>query len=80
MELPEDAHNAGPCKSPAVLDRRALLVGAGAALAGVLGLRMARRNSFGPKPVFLARGQRYDGPLASTVSQTFTSVKQSEGN
>ncbi|MGO8748078.1 MAG: DUF362 domain-containing protein [Thermoguttaceae bacterium] len=74
MELPEDAHNAGPCKSPAVLDRRALLVGAGAALAGVLGLRTARRNSPGPKPVFLARGQRYDGPLADTIRRGLLEV------
>ena len=59
MELPEDAHKAHPCEAPAKLDRRTLLVGAGATLAGVLGLRMAGQTYFGAKPVFLARGQHY---------------------
>jgi uncharacterized protein (DUF362 family) len=53
--------------APTRFDRRALLVGGGAALAGLCAYPMIRRM-FGPKAsVFIARAQRYDGPLEQTI-------------
>ncbi|MGH7194375.1 MAG: DUF362 domain-containing protein, partial [Candidatus Saccharimonadales bacterium] len=52
---------------PAKLDRRTLLVGAGAATAAVAGWAWLRELLQTPAPVFLARGQRYDGPLEQTI-------------
>src|SRR5689334_20023413 len=47
-------------------DRRALLVGTGAVALGAIGYSILNRNS--PKqPVFIARNQRYDGPLSATI-------------
>jgi len=48
-------------------DRRAMLVAAGAAIAGVATLPFLRRWIKGTAPVFIARNQRYDGPLAQTI-------------
>jgi uncharacterized protein (DUF362 family) len=57
-----------PSKAPAPeLGRRALLVGAGAAAAGMAALPWLRDRFAEPSPVFLARGQRYDGPLVQTL-------------
>lgn len=53
--------------SPAKLDRRTLLVGAGAATAAAVGWSWLRGLLQTPAPVFLARGQRYDGPLEQTL-------------
>lgn len=48
-------------------DRRALLVGCGTALVGLCAYPMVRRF-FSPKAaVFIARNQRYDGPLEQTI-------------
>ncbi len=48
-------------------DRRALLVGSGALAVGALGYT-AIRNVISPKqPVFIAKNQRYDGPLSTTI-------------
>lgn len=52
---------------PTKLDRRALLVGAGAATAAAASWTWMRRLFQTPAPVFLARGQRYDGPLVQTL-------------
>lgn len=51
----------------AKLGRRALLAGAGAAAAGLAALPWLRDLFAEPAPVFLARGQRYDGPLEQTI-------------
>lgn len=48
-------------------DRRALLIGAGAALAGAAALPFVRRALYGHASVFVARNQRYDGPLEQTI-------------
>lgn len=49
------------------LDRRALLIGAGAVVAGVVAIPLVRRAMRLTAPVFVARNQRYDGPLAQTI-------------
>ncbi len=70
MTMPHDGPTCDSQSSErgAVLDRRALLVGVGAAALGAAGLALyARRRSSRPEPVFLARRQRYDGPLAATI-------------
>lgn len=62
-----------PCSSPSgsdappTLDRRALLAGGGAIAAGVLGYRLMRPLWRHEAPVFIARGQRYDGPIEQTI-------------
>lgn len=63
-EADHGTHSAG---TPAQrLDRRSLLIGAGAVAAGAAAL--AAIDALRPKaPVFLARHQRYDGPLARTI-------------
>lgn len=58
--------SADPC-SPPTLDRRALLAGGGALAAGLLGYRLVRSLSRMEAPVFVARGQRYDGPIEQTI-------------
>lgn len=62
------------CPGPAPLNRRALLVGTGAVAAGLVGYPIVRRLLTTPRPVFLARGQRYDGPLATTIREGLTAV------
>ncbi|HQU43091.1 MAG TPA: DUF362 domain-containing protein, partial [Pirellulales bacterium] len=49
------------------MNRRTLLIGAGAAAAGVAAWPGLRTLFAEPAPVFLARGQRYDGPLETTI-------------
>jgi uncharacterized protein (DUF362 family) len=48
-------------------DRRALLIGVGAAIAGVAALPFLRRAMQQRAAVFVARNQRYDGPLEQTI-------------
>ena len=48
-------------------DRRTLLVGGGAALAGLLGMGALRSLFSQRASVFIASGQRYDGPLVQTI-------------
>jgi hypothetical protein len=48
-------------------DRRALLIGAGAALGGLLALPLVRRAMRMTAEVFVAANQRYDGPLEQTA-------------
>jgi uncharacterized protein (DUF362 family) len=52
---------------PATIDRRTLLVGAGLTAAAVAGLAAVRRLTLPTAAVFLARGQRYDGPIEQTI-------------
>jgi len=47
--------------------RRALLVGGGLAAAGLIGYPLARKWLRERASVFIARGQRYDGPLETTI-------------
>lgn len=49
------------------LTRRSLLAAAGAAAAGVAAWPWLRSLFAEPAPVFLARGQRYDGPLVTII-------------
>lgn len=58
-----------PPDAPAELktDRRALLIGAGVALAGVAAVPFIRRALHERASVFVARNQRYDGPLEQTI-------------
>jgi uncharacterized protein (DUF362 family) len=51
----------------AKLDRRALLLGAGVAAAGVAAFPLVRKAVAGSSPVFIARNQSYDGPLEQTI-------------
>ncbi len=49
------------------MDRRALLVGSGVALAGLVGYPIVRRALALRSAAFVARGQRYDGPIEQTI-------------
>ncbi len=55
-----------PCQERQI-NRRTLLVGAGAALAGLVAWPWIRRAMRMTAPVFVARNQRYDGPLEQTI-------------
>ncbi|MBW3599512.1 MAG: DUF362 domain-containing protein [Planctomycetes bacterium] len=60
--------------APLQLDRRALLAGGAAAAAGLAAWTAARR-AFAPRAaVFVARDQRYDGPLEQTIRDGLTAV------
>lgn len=56
--------NTGPRRT---FDRRALLIGGGAAAAGVLAYPYVKQLAMGRSPVFIARHQKYDGPLEQTI-------------
>ena len=63
--VPHAARNGDP--PPLQFNRRALLIGGGAAIAGLLGLPLLRRAFAKRGTAFVARGQRYDGPLEQTI-------------
>lgn len=67
------SHDECSASPSAPLDRRALLVGAAATATGVIGLALARRL-WRQQPVFLARDQRYDGPLMQTIRDGLDAV------
>ncbi|HWB11404.1 MAG TPA: DUF362 domain-containing protein [Pirellulales bacterium] len=50
------------------IGRRTLIAGVGAAAAAVVATPWIREWFARPAPVFLARGQRYDGPLEQTIA------------
>lgn len=54
--------------------RREMLVGAGAVAAAALGYPLVRRLFPATAPVFLARNQRYNGPLAKTIAAGLEAV------
>ena len=60
MSAPDPRH------APQLPTRRTALVAGGAAAAGVAAVGLLKLQS-SPSPVFIARSQRYDGPLASTM-------------
>jgi uncharacterized protein (DUF362 family) len=53
---------------PFTLSRRTALVGGGAALAGILGYPLVRDFLRPHAGVFIARNQKYDGPLERTIA------------
>jgi len=61
------ANKASDAQQPAGFDRRALLIATGAAVAGAIGLPFIKRALTPRQPVFIARNQRYDGPLQKTI-------------
>ncbi len=56
-----------PTREERSINRRTLLIGGAAALAGVVALPWIRRALEMTAPVFVARNQRYDGPLEQTI-------------
>lgn len=63
-----------PRRSAGQIDRRALLVGTGAALVAVGTLPYVRRAWRRQEPVFLARHAQYDGGLASIIDDGLRAV------
>lgn len=59
---------------PSNLSRRALLVGGGLAAAGLIGYPLVKQLRRPKTPVFIARNQRYDGPLRDTIRDGLLSV------
>lgn len=55
-------------------NRRKLLIGAGAAVAGAAALPVVRRALRLTGSVFVARNQRYDGPLTQTIRDGLTAT------
>ena len=66
--------NAPPQPCPRQLNRRHLLVGSGAAVAGMLAWRAARGLCQTKQPVFVARNQQYHGPIARTIRDGLIAV------
>jgi uncharacterized protein (DUF362 family) len=75
MEDQQSRSEANNETSPRTLDRRAMLVGAVAAGAGIVGYRLLRHFNRPQEPVFLARGQSYDGPLGRTIRDGLLAVE-----
>ena len=63
----EPPHNPPAPAGAGKIHRRSLLIGAGVAAVGAVGFGWARRVLRERAAVFIARGQRYDGPLATTI-------------
>ena len=54
--------------TPPTVDRRALLVAGGATVVGLAAVPLVRRATAERASVFIARDQRYDGPLEKTIA------------
>ncbi len=65
-QLPAESTGAGDPHANTI-DRRTLLIATGAALAGLVSVPLVRRAMRLHAPAFVARNQRYDGPLAQTI-------------
>ena len=63
----DDNAAAGVSEPQPTLDRRALLVGGGVVAAGALAYRLLKPLWQTQSPVFVAKGQRYDGPIEQTI-------------
>ncbi len=50
------------------VSRRSLLIATGAVAAGAIGFPLIKRSLAAKEPVFIAKNQRYDGPLAKTIA------------
>ena len=74
MPHDNDTSAAATSSTSGRLDRRALLAGAGAVAAGLIGYPIVRRLLADPKPVFLARNQRYDSGLSRTIRDGLQAV------
>jgi uncharacterized protein (DUF362 family) len=61
---PEKSSHSDP---PSSIDRRTLLVATGVTLAGLVSVPLVRRAMRLHAPAFIARNQRYDGPIAQTI-------------
>jgi len=66
MTHPEPFSNAPRLQLPNV-NRRTLLVGGGLAAAGIVLARTIRELTLGRSSVFIAKNQKYDGPLVQTI-------------
>ena len=60
--------------SAGMFDRRALLVGGGAATVGYLAYPTLRQATRGMSSVFVAKNQKYDGPLEKTIGDGLLAV------
>lgn len=69
---PEDGPS--PRSSERQFDRRVLLAGGAVAIAGAVAWPLVRRSFQTQAPVFIARNQRYDGPLAQTIRDGLLAV------
>ena len=77
MSEPIKPTDSGDGAQPAprkTFDRRALLVGGGAAAAGALAYPYGRQLAMGRSPVFIARNQSYNGPLEQTIRDGLLAV------
>jgi uncharacterized protein (DUF362 family) len=68
------APTAPPQPAPARIDRRSLLIGGGVAAAGLCTAWAYRWATTWREAVFLAGGQRYDGPLEQTIRDGLLAV------
>ena len=73
MKSSDDDLRAAPGRLPKYT-RRAFLAGTGLLAAGAFGYPLVHRLWQTPQPVFLARGQRYDGSLVDTIHHGLEAV------
>jgi len=67
MTTKADPIPTAPCEQQPTLDRRALLVGGGAVAAGAMAYGWLKPSWQRKAPVFIAKNQRYDGPIEQTI-------------
>jgi uncharacterized protein (DUF362 family) len=67
--LSSPAKDRGPDSTTHGFSRRKLLGATGAAVAGIFAVSAAKRWVAPRQPVFIAKNQRYDGPLTQTISE-----------
>ncbi len=66
---PLQSGSLGPAAStPCKFGRRKLLIATGAVAAGAIGYPLVKRAFAAQQPVFIAKNQRYDGPLRQTIA------------
>lgn len=72
--MSENSHQHGGRAPEGQFDRRALLVGVGVAAGAAVGVPLLRRAWADKASVFVARNQRYDGPLEQTIRDGLTAT------